>query len=58
MARDGDYSELVKHLMPKEYEIARWLNRGSLREVDWLPAKISLSLLFFTQSGYMQMGDM
>ena len=33
---------LSGHLVLKEHEAARWLTREQLREVDWLPADITL----------------
>ena len=43
LSMDCFWCELVKgDLVLKEHEAARWLTRGQLKEVEWLPADIIL----------------
>ena len=43
LSRDCFFCEIIKgDLVLKEHEAARWLTKDELREVDWLPADITI----------------
>ncbi|MBO4678915.1 MAG: (deoxy)nucleoside triphosphate pyrophosphohydrolase [Lachnospiraceae bacterium] len=43
LSMDCFFCKIIKgDLVLKEHEAARWLTKGELREVDWLPADITI----------------